>query len=213
MKLIKFTFVSVLFASVFSAVAAVDENLYVPLDRPLRPIGSGKVVEVVEFFWYGCPHCYAAEPVVDSIKKALPKGSVFIKIPGVANPRWEIEAGLYYALEVLNVLKFAHTKIFDAIHRTGELRRHVGRSIDGYYSFLASNAGIERGRLEKAYTSFGVRGKVGRARSIGEEYGIRGVPALFVAGKYRVTRLESSRIKDITDTVVSLVKREIDKSK
>jgi len=78
---------------------------------------TGDKIEVLEFFWYGCPHCFHFEPFVQSWKKSKPANVEFVRIPAVFRPAWEIQARAYYALSNMGVIEDVHGKIFNAIHK------------------------------------------------------------------------------------------------
>ena len=81
------------------------------------PVEQPKKIEVAEFFWYGCPHCYSLEPYVEAWIPKLPKDAYFRRIPAVFNERWGLDAAIFYTFEALGVLAKLHRPFFDAIHR------------------------------------------------------------------------------------------------
>ena len=86
--------------------------------KPAQPVSvEGNKIEVIEFFWYGCPHCYNLEPVLETWLKKLPPDVQFRRVPAVFNPRWEHDAEIFYAFDALGVLDKVHKPFFDAIHR------------------------------------------------------------------------------------------------
>ena len=88
---------------------------YLPVTPP-QPTSSKDKVEVVELFWYGCPHCYRLEPYVNRWLKKKPDNVEFVRMPGVLNPGWELLARAYYTAEILGVVEKVHSPIFDTIH-------------------------------------------------------------------------------------------------
>ena len=74
-------------------------------------------IEVLEFFWYGCPHCYSFEPFIQSWKKTKPANVEFVRVPAVFRPDWEVQARTYYALSSMGVIEDLHIKIFDAMNK------------------------------------------------------------------------------------------------
>ncbi len=150
---------------------------YVPLSQP-QPTYSGKRVEVIEFFWYGCPHCFHLEPALNRWLKTLPKDVAFRRVPALASPGWRPLAKAYYALSALNLLPKLNDKLFKAIH--------VTREVTGETSLFdwVARQGIKRSQFVAAYRSFTVQNDVLHAKEMTRAYGIDGVPTLVVDGKY-----------------------------
>jgi len=150
--------------------------------RPPQPVETTGKVEVLEFFWYGCPHCYTLEPLLEKWIAELPKDVAFRRVPAVFNDTWARDAAIYYTYEALGVLQRVHRPFFDAIHKD---RLNVGDS-------AARNAwlqkqGIDPKRFEDTFRSFGVQTKMRRARQLSIAYRIDGTPALAVQGRYTIS--------------------------
>lgn len=140
---------------------------------------SGDKIEVLEFFWYGCPHCYSFEPYVQSWKKSKPANVVFKRVPAMFRPEWEIQARAYYALSNMNVIEDVHGKIFKAINKD---KKRLN-TLDQIADFVAKN-GVDKQRFKNEYNSFVVDGMVRKAKKKQKAYKIQGVPAIAVNGKY-----------------------------
>lgn len=168
-----------LFAGSALAKSYEEGVQYLPI-TPQPPIGSGDQVEVVEFFWYGCNHCNDFEPVVSKWAAGLPENVTFTQIPVMFGGAADMHAQVYYALEGMGELERLHGKIFHAIH--GEGRKL--RTRDAVDALLQEN-GVDMDKYREAMNSFAVAAKVNRARALMRRYGIRGVPALVVDGRYR----------------------------
>ncbi|GBE10001.1 thiol:disulfide interchange protein DsbA precursor [bacterium BMS3Bbin12] len=151
------------------------------IDPPVRIPGAepGKVT-VVEFFWYGCPHCYRLEPYLDKWLKHKPPGVQFIRIPAPLNAAWTVHARAYYAAKELGVLSRLFQPLFNAIQREGSA---LGTE-DALADFFARH-GVKPAAFRTAYGSFTVDAEVRRARALAQRIGITGVPTVVVAGKYR----------------------------
>lgn len=148
--------------------------------EPQPPVGSGDEVEVIEFFWYGCPHCRDFEPIAEDWAGKLPANVKFTQIPVMFGGPADLHAQTYYALEGIGELERLHTKLFAATHdEKSKLRDRA--SVD---AFLAAN-GVDMNKFNEAMGSFAVAAKVNHARALMRRYGIRGVPALVVDGRYR----------------------------
>ena len=142
-------------------------------------VGEDKI-EVIEFFWYGCPHCYTIEPYIKSWE--MPEDVELFRIPATFSERWIIHAKVYYALESLDRLDL-HEVFFNAIH--GRQQRRDLVSEDKIAEFFASfNSGISEDKFSKAYNSFIVNTKTQKADRLVREYAIRSVPTFIVNGRY-----------------------------
>jgi thiol:disulfide interchange protein DsbA len=142
------------------------------------PEGGGKI-EVIEFFWYGCPHCYAIEPAVNAWLKTLPSDVVFKRIPAYPSDSWGEMAKVYYTIEAMGLLDKYHQKIFDAMHRDNlNLANKRIRE-----EWLGKN-GIDPGKYNEMEKSFTVATRVARARTMTANYRVDSVPRIFVNGKY-----------------------------
>jgi len=150
---------------------------------PPQQTASRDKVEVTEFFWYGCPHCYDFEPVLGQWLQKLPKTAVFRRIPAIfPSGRWAPGAKLFYALEAIGEEDRVHRRLFDAIH----LERMNYISEADVSDWLAKQ-GVDRKKFSEAYNSAAVKAKVERSRQLTEAYRVSGVPMMIVAGKYQTS--------------------------
>ncbi len=168
--------------------------------RPPQPTESGGKIEVIEFFWYGCPHCYSLEPVIEPWAAKLPSDVLFRRVPAVFNERWGLDAGIFYAFEALGVLEKVHRPFFDAIHRD-HLRSD---SRDARDQWLQKN-GVDPKKFEDTLKSFGVQSKVKRAIQQTVAYKIDGTPAMAVAGRYTVSAEQGRTQQGLLGTVDKIV--------
>jgi protein dithiol oxidoreductase (disulfide-forming) len=182
-----FKFSSFLFGAVFAAAAFAQPALYVQgthydvLATPVRTADPNKI-EVAEVFWYGCPHCYAFEPLIDSWKKNLSADVTFVRSPGMWNQLMEVHAQIFYAAEALGVLDKVHPVAFTEIHQKGNYLQ-----TEAEVKTLFTAQGVSADDFDKTWKSFSVTSAVKKAGTRMRDYGVRGVPALIVNGKYRVT--------------------------
>ena len=146
---------------------------------PPQPTESGSKIEVLEFFWYGCPHCYAFEPALNAWTKRLPADVTFRRVHAQFNPQWTQHAKLFYTLDALGEIERLHRKCFDTIH--GE-KRDLLKDAD-MLEWAAQN-GVDKTKFSDAFKSFGVAGKLQRAKQVVANYKIDGVPSLAVNGKF-----------------------------
>ena len=172
---------------------------YVALKTEL-PVETPGKIEVIEFFWYGCPHCYSLEPLIESWLSKLPPDAQFRRIPAVFNDRWARDAAVYYAFEALGIVNRLHRPLFDAIHRDG-LRTD---SAEAFGQWL-QRQGVETKKFDEVVRSFGVQSKVRRAAQLSVAYRIDGTPAMAVQGRYTVGAEQSRTQKAMLDTVDYLI--------
>ncbi|HEU4709806.1 MAG TPA: thiol:disulfide interchange protein DsbA/DsbL [Methylophilaceae bacterium] len=146
----------------------------IPTDNP------GKI-EVMEIFWYGCPHCYHLEPSLEAWVKKLPQDVYFKRVPGVPREDWAPMAKAYYTLEALGLVDKLHGALFDAIHKQRVLNP---TSEKGAIDWITKQSGLDRKKVAETYNSFSVNTKVVRAMQIFRASGATGVPSLVIDGKY-----------------------------
>lgn len=156
----------------------VEGKHYVRLAQPL-PVASGKI-EVIEFFWYGCPHCNAFEPALEAWLKKLPPDVAFRRVPVAFREVPDVaHQKIYYALEAMGKLDEMHRKVFYAIH--GE-RQRLEKPAE-IAAFMSKN-GIDGAKFIEVFDSFSVQSKLRQARQLADGYKIDGVPAIGVHGRY-----------------------------
>jgi len=180
MKLIRLLpLLGLLFLPGGTALAEYDEGIqYERLVAPVPTVDANKV-EVVELFWYGCPHCYRLEPDLKKWLKNKPANVVFVRVPAVFRPIWAFHAKVYYTAEVLGVLDKVHEAMFEAMH----VQRRKMSSVDEVKALFAQY-GVTSEKFDNAFNSFAVDAKVRRATDLTRRYGLEGVPALVINGKY-----------------------------
>lgn len=188
----------------FGVASAADDGVFAYQDiTPPVPTTSGGKIEVVEMFWYGCPHCYAFEPSLNRWKAHLPKDVEFKRVPAVFNPRWEFSARIYYTAEVLGVLDKLHEEIFDAMHKT-----HIPLNNEVEVEAFFAQHGVDKKLFEETFNSFAVNSKVNWARHLTNAYGIDGVPTMIVNGKYRTSASLAGGHEEVLKVVDGLIARE-----
>lgn len=158
--------------------APVEGTHYVRLNAPAPVPGNGKI-DVVEFFWYGCPHCNAFEPMLDAWSKRLPADVSFRRVHVAFTALHETHSKIFYALETLGQVEAMHRKVFAAIHQ-----QRMGLNNEAEIAGFMEKNGVDRVKFIEAYKSFGVATKVRQAKQLSDAYKIDGVPALGVQGRY-----------------------------
>ncbi len=174
---------------------------YTVLDKPLTT-STGDKIEVMELFWYGCPHCYAFEPQIENWVKNMPENAEFIRVPAVFGRNWEFHARAYYTFEILGVLDQVHGDFFDAIHKD---RKQIN-SVSALADFL-EDYGVSEDDVEAAFKSFATDNFMRRALALARDSQARGVPAIVVDGKYLSGITEAGSQKALLDVVDYLVAR------
>jgi thiol:disulfide interchange protein DsbA len=171
--------------------------------KPPQPVDTdGKKIEVVEFFWYGCPHCYNLEPLLETWVRKLPPDVQFRRIPAVFNDRWAYDAAIFYTFEALGVLDKLHRPFFDAIHRD-----HLRSDSQAAMSEWLSKNGVDPKKFYETFKSFGVQSKTKRAAQLSVAYKIDGTPAMAVQGRYTVSAEQGGSREGMLDTTSYLVEQ------
>jgi thiol:disulfide interchange protein DsbA len=176
-----------LLSLLFTGAAFAQPSLYVEgthyevIAKPVRTADPNKI-EVTEVFWYGCPHCYAFEPLLDSWVEKLPSDVAFVRMPGMWNELMNVHAQIFYVEQALGSFDKTHTVVFDAIHQ----KQNYLQTQEAVRDLFVAQ-GVDAAEFDKAWASFGVSSQVKQAAAKMREYGINGVPNLIVNGKYRVS--------------------------
>lgn len=168
-----------------AALAQQQRADYYELNPP-QQVETANKIEVLEFFWYGCIHCYNLEPRLETWLKAAPKDVEFRRVPAVFNERWGHDASIFYTFEALGMLDKLHRPFFDAIHRD-RLRSERWPELSGWLE----KQGVDAKKFESTFKSFGVQSKSKRAIRLTTAYKIEGTPAMAVHGRYTVPSSEA----------------------
>ena len=149
------------------------------LDKPVAPDAPAGKVDVIEFFWYSCPHCNVFEPTLDAWVKAAPKDLFIRRVPVAFNASFVPQQKLFYTLEGMGKLDALHAKVFRAIHvEKAKLAK------DDEILAWVTQQGVDVAKFKEVYGSFSVANQVRRASQLQDSYGVEGVPSMGVAGKY-----------------------------
>ncbi len=186
----------------FAVTTTANDLGYEPLTPP-QPTQSADKIEVIEFFWYGCPHCYAFEPLIDKWSKNLPKNVEFIRQPAVFSEVWGKHAKAYYIAESLGVVEKVHADLFDAIQN----KKETLDTEAALAQFFAAH-GVNETQFKEAYGSFGVDSKVRQAPIIASKYGITGVPTVIINGKYKTNGTLAGTHEKMIEVINTLIKQE-----
>jgi len=182
-----------LFASL--AMLALSFNVSMAQDEPFQDgthyetmaeaqsVSTGDKIEVLELFWYRCPHCNKLEvPLQKWLKNGKPENAEYVAFPAVLSSRWEPEARAFYTLEALGLLDELHGKLYYAIHS-----EHKSVASAKLLAAWVEEQGFSAQDVLDTYESFAVNTKLNYAKTMTRKYGIQGVPAVVVDGKYRTS--------------------------
>ncbi|HEX7047685.1 MAG TPA: thiol:disulfide interchange protein DsbA/DsbL [Gammaproteobacteria bacterium] len=162
-------------------------------------------VEVLEFFWYGCPHCYQAEAHVIEWLETKPEGVTFTRVPATLNRGWVLMAQAYYTAEELGVLDVMHPALFAAFHET-RVPLQTPEALVGYFQ---QHADVVPADFVAAFNSPTVASKVQRADALARRYAVRGVPTMTVNGKFATNPTMTRGYARMTEVVDALAKQEL----
>ena len=172
--------------------------------NPAQPTEPDKI-EVIEFFWYGCPHCYHLEPVISAWEKGLQKDVVFKRVPATSGG-WQSLAQMFYTIEAMGLQEKLHTKIFEAIHRD-KVNLANARIRDEWLQ----KQGVDPKKYADVEKSFSVVTKLQRAKQLAEAYKVDSVPQIVVNGKFLVNAESAGgqeRMIPAVDSAIAIARRD-----
>ncbi|MCU7881456.1 MAG: thiol:disulfide interchange protein DsbA/DsbL [Candidatus Thiodiazotropha sp. (ex Lucinoma aequizonata)] len=175
-----------------------------PIDPPVATTASEGKVEVIEFFWYGCSHCYHMESQLEEWLKKKPENVEFIRVPASLNSKWTVHAQFFYAAEILGLTEKLHNQLFTAIH----YKKRKFYDKDSLIDFAVEH-GADRQQFIDALNSFGVYVKVQNARKLEQRYQLDGVPAIGINGKYKTNGTLAGTYSKMFEIVTQLVFKEL----
>jgi len=161
-----------------SAADLAEGKEYTRLKIP-QPVETGKKIEVIEFFSYGCPHCNDLEPYLDAWIAKLPPDVQFRRVPVMFQQRWEPLARIYYTLDAMGEEARLSPEVFKAIHV-----KSLPLYQEKVFFDWAAGQGLDRNKVAEIYGSFAVNSKFNRAKSLAAAYNIQSVPTVVVDGKF-----------------------------
>src|ERR1700741_2024698 len=163
-------------ATTACAADLVEGKEYTRLKNP-QQVETGKKIEVIEFFSYGCPHCADLEPILQNWMKTMPADVQIRRVPVMYQERWIPLAKIYYTLEALGEEKRLSPEVFSALHSKG-----VSLWQDKTFFDWAASQGLDRKKVEDMYNSFAITGKINKAKTEAQQYTVQSVPMIFVDG-------------------------------
>ncbi len=192
---------SLLGSTVF-AQELIEGRHFVTLSSPV-PTAQPEKIEVVELFWYGCPHCYQLEPTINPWAAALPDDVNFVRIPAMFGGIWNVHGQLFFTLEAMNAEAKIHDSIFNALHNSGRKLSTLNDITD----FVVSQ-GVDEALFTKTWSSFSVKSQMEKAKKHALAYQITGVPALVVNGKYRFDIGMAGGLQETVQVADALIEKE-----
>jgi protein dithiol oxidoreductase (disulfide-forming) len=186
----------------FSTLLQAESQGYEVLS-PAQPTQNPDKIEIIEFFWYGCPHCYHLEPDLNKWLKSKPENVEFIRMPAVFSSLWEKHAKAYFTAEALGVVDKVHADFFDAIQN----KKQTLDTEEALLKFFTSH-GVSEADFKNAFGSFLVDAKVRQAKALAPRYGITGVPAIIINGKYKTNGPLAKSQENMINVMNQLIKQE-----
>lgn len=192
--------------SAFTTTALAQDYMegveYKKLAKPQQTATADKV-EVVELFWYGCPHCFYLEPHIKKWQASKPEDVEFIRLPAILGPSWELLAKAWYTADLLGVTDTIHLALFEELH----VRKKKVSSADTVREFFIAH-NVSAADFDKTFNSFAVAVKVNNARLMTQRYAITGVPTVIVNGKYSTSASLAGGNPEVIQVVDFLVEQE-----
>ena len=173
------------------------------LVQPPQPTEAPGKVEVVDVFWYGCPHCFTFLPAMEEFEKSKPEYVVMRRMPAVFRKSWENHARAYYTAKLLGVDDKLHRKLFELIHVGG--KRTDTR--DTLRAFFVEN-GVNGDAFDKTFDSFAVESMLRKSVVMQGRYGIRGTPSVIINGKYRTSASLAQGYPNMVKVIAALAEKE-----
>lgn len=170
---------------------------------PAQPTSSGSKIEVLEFFFYGCSHCYHLHGPMTAWEKKMPKDVQLQFVPVIFRDSWEPMARTFYALEALGQREKLHNDLFEAWNVYG-----TDLSDEEKIADFVAKRGVDKAKFSAAYNSFALQNKVARSNQMVQSYGVRGTPTLVVDGRYVISGLGPEDTIRVLDEVIKRARKE-----
>ena len=188
----------------FSLSVTADDQKYRTLGEP-APTTTKDSIEVLEFFWYGCPHCYTFEPFIAEWNENKPDNVTFIRMAPPLNASWSVQSQYFYTAEALGLLEQLHMPLFEALHK--EKRRKELSNKEGLIQFAVKH-GADEAKFRSTWDSFFVKLRIQQAKKLAVRYNLTGVPSVAVNGKYVTSASLAGGYPEIIETINALVQKE-----
>lgn len=201
-RLLQLVAFSLVLASLGARAANWEAGVhYFELSNP-QPVQTGEKIEVLELFWYGCPHCYALEPFIENWAENKPENAEYVLMPGIFRKDTQFHARAFYTFEALDITGKVHRDFYDEIHQRGNRIYNLA----GLTEFAAKH-GVASEEFTDAYDSFAVDANVRNAQNMFRKYEATGVPTIIIDGHYRVTVSSAGGHEQLLDLINFLVEK------
>ena len=170
-----------------------------------QPVATGKKIEVLEFFWYRCPHCAQLEPGLHAWLKKLPQDAQIRRIPALFRDDWMPGAKIYYALQDIGAADKLHAKVFDAYHLD-----NINLSDEAVLMDWVAKQGVDRTKFEAAYKSFSTQSRATQGGMLARAYNLSGVPSFAIDGKYVTSESMTGsepRLFEVIDQLIVMARK------
>jgi thiol:disulfide interchange protein DsbA len=171
-----------------------------------QPVATGKKIEVLEFFWYRCPHCAQLEPGLHAWLQKLPRDVQIRRIPAVFRDDWMPGAKIYYALQDIGAADKLHAEVFDAYHLD-----NLNLNDEAVLMNWVAKQGVDRTKFEAAYKSFSTQSKATQGGMLARAYNLSGVPSFAIDGKYVTSESMTGsepRLFEVLDQLIVMARKE-----
>ena len=182
------------------AAAPKEGKDYIKLAKPASVSAPAGKVDVIEFFWYSCPHCNVFEPQFEAWAKSQPADVVVRRVPVAFNASFLPQQKLYFTLEGMNLLPQLHAKVFRAIH----VERNGLKNDEAIFEWIGKQ-GVDVAKFKEVYNSFTVANQSRKAAQLQNEYDVEGVPAMGVAGRYYTDGTKAGNMDNVLRVVNALI--------
>ncbi len=203
MKFIKQIFVVLTLLCVNQVFAEPELGKDYKVLNTAQPTRAGSKIEVLEFFFYGCSHCFKMHPTLTAWEKKIPKDVELVYVPTIFNNAWEPMARTYYTLEMLGQQKRLHDDLFNAWNVN-----NIDLSDEDKITEFVGQRGVDRKKFSDAYNSFAMQSKVTRSKQLAQIYGIHGTPSLTVDGKYLISGLGPDESIKVLNYLIDKARKE-----
>lgn len=170
---------------------------------PAQPTATGNKIEVLEFFWYGCPHCYALEPYLEKWQTTKADDVQLRRVPAILGKNWIPHARAYFTAQKLGIVDKIHRPLFNAIHKDKQ-KIIDEKTLRDFFVKM----GVDKDEFSRIYESNEISEKIQEAFILGQQYQITGVPAIIVNGKYRTSTSMAGSNANLIEIINQLTAKE-----
>jgi len=186
-----------------ASAAGIDPTGKYDLVSPPQPTDTPDKIEVVEVFWYGCPHCFTFLPLMEKYSQGKPDDVAVRHMPAIFRDSWIAHARAAYTAELLGVQDQTHRPLFEAIH-VGKQDLDTQEALMKFFETY----GVSNDDFNKTYNSFAVETLLRKSQVMQQRYGVRGTPTVIVNGKYRVSGSRAGSHENVIKVIEALVEIE-----